>query len=68
MVEGEKTSKKREESRRNLPEDLRTVFDELVLDYQAAAMTHHRMPFVSYVVLADVVRAGWRRTAEPRYS
>jgi len=24
-------------------------------------MTHHRMPFVFYVVLADLVREGWRR-------
>ncbi len=65
MVES-KGSKKKDEALRTLPEDLRPVFEELVIDYQGFAMNHHRMPFVSHVVLADLVREGWRRTAERR--
>ena len=59
----DKTEKgaKKEAARQSLPEELRPVFDDLVVDYQGAAMNHHRMPFVSYVVLADLVRDGWRR-------
>lgn len=30
-----------------------------------AATKHHGAPFVSYILLAEMVRAGWRRTAEP---
>lgn len=60
-----KTTEKKTAARNSLPEDLRPVFDEIVLDYQGAAVTHHKMPFVSYVVLADLVREGWRRAAPP---
>ena len=61
-----KTSEKRRESREQLPEELRGVFDDLVVDYQAFAMEHHARPFVSYAVLADLVREGWRRTEPPQ--
>jgi hypothetical protein len=56
---------KREEVRAALPEDLQPMFDKLLVDYQSASMTHHRQPFISYVVLADLVREGWRRDDVP---
>lgn len=34
----------------------------LVADYLDAAALHHSRPFVSPPVLAELVRAGWRRT------
>ena len=43
-------------------EALRSHYDELVLDYKHYAVIHHNHPFVSYKVLADLVRVGWRHT------
>ena len=61
----ESHSDKHEQAKGSLPEELRPVFDDFVTDYKFAATKHHGSPFVSYVVLAEMVRAGWRLTAEP---
>ncbi len=61
----EQRTEKHELARNSLPEDSVPVFDDLVADYRFAATKHHGSPFVSYVVLADLVRAGWRLTEEP---
>jgi len=61
----QKRSEKELEARSSLPEDLRPVFDEFVADYKYAATCRYGRPYVSYIVLADMVRAGWRLTAEP---
>jgi hypothetical protein len=58
-------SEKHEYARNGLPEELQPVFDEFVRDYRFAANIHHGSPFVSYIVLAEMVRAGWRLSAEP---
>ena len=58
-------SEKHQQARDALPEDLRPVFDQLVDDYRFAAHTYHGSPFVSYHVLAEIVKAGWRPSAEP---
>ena len=58
-------SEKHEQARNSLSEELRPVFDDFVADYKFAATKHHGSPFVSYVVLAEMVRAGWRLSAEP---
>jgi hypothetical protein len=50
---GEATEEKREEARETLPEEVRAVFDELVVDYQGFAMKHDKGAWVSYLVLAD---------------
>lgn len=52
---------KLKEARASLSVDLRATFDALVSDYQFAATEHNRHPFYSPFVLADLVRAGWRR-------
>lgn len=59
-----KNTKTQEKTRSNLPEELRGVFDQLVEDYRYSAHVHYGKRFVSYVVLADLVKAGWRRTAK----
>jgi hypothetical protein len=59
-------SAKDEAARSGLPEDLRPIFDEFVAQYQYAASRRHGAPWVSYLVLADMVRAGWRLTGAPR--
>jgi hypothetical protein len=58
-------SEKHEQVRNTLTDDLKPVFDDFVADYKFAATKHHGSPFVSYIVLAEMVRAGWRLAAEP---
>lgn len=48
------------EEREKLSPDLRDTFDLLVTNYRYYAFVHHLRPFVSYKVLADLVRAGWK--------
>jgi hypothetical protein len=62
---GEYYSEKAKEARDNLPDDLKSVFDDFVADYRYAATLRHGKPYISYIVLADMVRAGWRLSAEP---
>ncbi len=61
-----KPSEKEIEARNSLPEELKTVFDEFVSDYRYAATMRYGKPYISYIVLADMVRAGWRLSAKPR--
>jgi len=49
------------EQREALDLGLRGYFDTLVQDYRYYAQVHHKQPFVSYKVLAELVRLGWRR-------
>ena len=56
-------SQKHNLARDSLPEDLRPPFDALVADYIFYALIHHRTRLVSYLILADLVRAGWRPPA-----
>jgi len=56
---------KHQEAIDSLPEDLRSVFDEFVTQYKYSASMRHGSPFVSYIVLSDMVKAGWRCSAEP---
>jgi len=58
-------TEKHEFARNSLPEELRPVFDVFVQDYKFGATMHHGSPFVSYIVLAEMVKAGWRLTGEP---
>ena len=50
----------REEARSSLPEDLRPVFDQLVEEYRYHSTVIHGKPFVSFAVLAALVKDGWR--------
>ena len=65
---GSARSEKHEDARNSLPDDLKSVFDQLVADYKYVATTRHGAPYVSYIVLADLIHAGWRPvdTDEPR--
>jgi len=61
----EKLSEKQIQARNSLPEELKPIFDEFVSDYKYAATMRHGRPYISYIVLADMIRAGWRLAAEP---
>jgi len=61
----ENQSEKQIKARNSLPEKLKSVFDDFVSDYEYAATLRHGKPYISYIVLADMVKAGWRCTAEP---
>lgn len=60
-----KRTEKHEQARKSLPEELVQVFDQFVEDYKFAGTIHHGSPFVSYVILAEMVKAGWRPSGEP---
>ena len=57
-----KRSDKHEAARVTLSKELQPVFDQFVEDYKFAGVIHHGSPFVSYIILAEMVRAGWRCT------
>lgn len=61
----EQRSEKHELARRSLSDELKPIFDEFVADYKFAAERFHGRPYVSYVVLAEMVRIGWRHSAKP---
>lgn len=48
-----------------LPEPLWPALDEFIEDYKFAAYKIHGTPFVSPVVLAELIRLGWRLSADP---
>jgi len=60
-----KRTDKHEFARNTLADELKHVFDQFVEDYKFAAAVHHGSPFVSYIVLAEMVKGGWRPSAEP---
>ena len=49
------------DERDKLPRDLQDDFEDLVRFYRYYAQLHHQQPFVSYKVLADLIREGWKR-------
>ena len=61
MTSPEPRTPKHEEARNSLPEELRPIFDEFVADYKFHAAVRHGAPYVSYIVLADMIRSGWRK-------
>jgi hypothetical protein len=48
-----------------LHDSLRSIYEELVREYRFYAVKHHSHPFVSYKVLAELVRSGWRPPTQP---
>lgn len=56
----EEYSDKYQQARNSLPDELKPVFDDCVSHYKYAATLRHGKPYISYIVLADMVKAGWR--------
>ena len=57
-------SPKMEKELNELPKDLRALYKRIVLEYQYYCVVKHGHPWVSYAVLADLIKAGWRPTHE----
>jgi len=57
-------SEKHREARDGLSDELKPIFDDLVEEYRYHTSMRYGKPYVSYIVLADLVRSGWRRSAE----
>ena len=53
-----KRSKKHEHARNTLPDELKPVFDELVEDYPLATTVRYAQGYISFIVLADLIRVG----------
>ena len=51
----------REQVRAALHPLLRNTFDQLLEDYEVSAKIHIGEVSVNYNIIADLVRAGWRR-------
>ncbi|MCC6697938.1 MAG: hypothetical protein IT365_20095 [Candidatus Hydrogenedentes bacterium] len=58
-------SEKHELARNGLLDNLKPTFDDMVSDYRFVATKHHDSPFVSYIVLVEMVKVGRRLAAEP---
>ena len=65
MEAGPIRSPKNEEARSTLPEELRSVYDDLVCDYRFSAQQHYGTVLVSYWIIADLVSGGWRPSEVP---
>jgi len=48
-----------------LPPELHEVYERIVLEYQYHCVSRYGRPFVSYTILADLIKSGWRPTHEP---
>ena len=57
----EERDEKREQARATLHPSLRDTFDRLLEDYEVSAQIHVGDGSVNYNIIADLVRAGWRR-------
>ncbi len=65
MAEEKKRSEKHEFARNSLPGHLVPIFDDFAADYMFYATKHYGKPFVSYIVIAEMVKAGWRLAELP---
>ncbi|HOD51977.1 MAG TPA: hypothetical protein PK384_05065 [Candidatus Latescibacteria bacterium] len=60
----DKDSPKAKAAADRLPEDLREVYWRMVEEYAFLTHTRYGRGYVAYDILADMVLAGWRPSAE----
>ncbi len=58
------TSEKFKESEATLLEELKPIFKRFIEEYEYLTMTHYGKGYVPCKVIADLVLAGWRPSAE----
>ena len=61
-------SPKSKEAEAKLPEELRPVYRQMVQQYEFVTHVKYGRGYVAYEVLAEMVLAGWRPSAEPHDS
>jgi hypothetical protein len=55
-----KKSPKFYEVRDSLPEELRSIYEEMVSSYAFYSLKYHGREWVSFQIIADLVKEGWR--------
>jgi hypothetical protein len=58
------TSQKFKEVEATLPDDIKPIFRRFVEEYEYLTSLHYGQGYVAYKVLADLVLAGWRPSAQ----
>ena len=58
-------SPKSREAETKLPDELRSVYQQMVEQYEFLTQVHYGRGYVAYKVLAEMVLAGWRPSADP---
>ena len=56
---------KYQEAEAMLPIEMKPIFRRLVEEYKYLTQIHYGRGYVAYKVLAEMVLAGWRPSAEP---
>ncbi len=59
------TSEKCREAEETLPDELKPVFRRLVEEYEYLTSLHYGRGYVAYKVIAGLILAGWRPSADP---
>lgn len=59
-VSGHKKTPTYLKAEETLAPELRPLFEQLTAEYRFAAMKHHGRPFASPMVIAELIRMGWR--------
>jgi hypothetical protein len=57
-------SPKYQRARDALPENLRSIYRDLVADYAFHTLTKYGKGYVAYEILAELVKSGWRRPVQ----
>ena len=55
-----KKSEKYLSAKESLPKNLHLIFDQLVEEYKFHTIKHYGKGYVAHIVLADLVRDGWK--------
>ena len=50
------------QARDSVPEEMRPVYDQMVEEYGFYALKHYGRQWVAYIVIAELVKHGWRPT------
>ena len=58
-------SPKSKEAEGRLPDELRPVYQQMVEQYKFLTQVKYGRGYVAYTVLAEMVLAGWRPSADP---
>lgn len=58
-------SPKHQAAESRLPDELKALFNRLVREYAFLTHVRYGKGYVAYEVLADLILAGWRPSAEP---